>query len=161
MLICAKKRGVQFFEEKIETIYVNNNEGSHFNPIVDSMKVYFVLFRFIFSSILASIIDIVFFTILFNLTGNIIASILISRYTLGAGINFYMNWKKVFKSKVNFFNALFKYYLLATVLGVITFFIMKYLISSYNINVIITKVLTEGALFFVSFLIQKKWFLKS
>ena len=33
-------------EEPIKTIYEPGNKSSHFNPIVDSMKVYFVLLRF-------------------------------------------------------------------------------------------------------------------
>ena len=116
------------------------------------MKVYFVLFRFIFSSILAAIIDVVFFTILFNLTNNILASILISRYTLGAGINFYINWVAVFRSEANFFKALFKYYSLATFLGGATFFVMRHLINIFGLNVIIAKILTEGTLFLQVFL---------
>lgn len=55
MLIAAKTRGVSIIEERISTIYIDNNRSSHFNPLLDSMKIYSLLLRFFFSSILASI----------------------------------------------------------------------------------------------------------
>ena len=156
MLICAKNNNISIEEVGIETIYINDNEGSHFNPILDSMKIYFVLFRFLFSSLLAAVLDIVFFIILFKVTNHILFSILISRYTLGAGINFYINWKGVFKSNSGFMSSLIKYYILATILGGSTFVVMEGLTTWVQLPVIMSKVMAEGILFAISFIIQKR-----
>lgn len=37
-------------EQEIRTIYFGNNSSSHFNPLLDSLKVYLVLFRFVLHS---------------------------------------------------------------------------------------------------------------
>src|SRR6185369_8570471 len=46
MLIAARQAGVPVVEVPIRTIYEPGNKSSHFNPLTDSMKIYFVLLRF-------------------------------------------------------------------------------------------------------------------
>ena len=41
-------------EVPIETIYIDGNRASHFNPVSDSMRIYFVLMRVYFAAILAA-----------------------------------------------------------------------------------------------------------
>src|SRR3990167_8579230 len=55
-LIVALKSGYSINQTVINTIYLNNNEESHFNPILDSMRIYYVFFRY-------SIIAFLFFII--------------------------------------------------------------------------------------------------
>ncbi|MCK7497016.1 MAG: hypothetical protein MZW92_43595 [Comamonadaceae bacterium] len=62
MLIWATKSRVDIREVRIETVYLENNRSSHFNPLIDSMKIYFLLLRFSCSSLFASSIDFVIFT---------------------------------------------------------------------------------------------------
>lgn len=50
MLLISKYTGRKILEQKIETIYIENNKDSHFNPIIDSLKIYFELFRSFFKS---------------------------------------------------------------------------------------------------------------
>lgn len=45
MLIEAVKCKIQIVETPIETIYINNNSHSHFNPIIDSCKIIKTLIR--------------------------------------------------------------------------------------------------------------------
>ena len=40
MLLMMKKDGIEWQEVKISTVYLDNNERSHFNPIKDSWKIY-------------------------------------------------------------------------------------------------------------------------
>ena len=46
MLLSCRQSGRALREVPIETVYIDNNRQSHFNPILDSMRIYFVLFRF-------------------------------------------------------------------------------------------------------------------
>ncbi|MGA2274416.1 MAG: glycosyltransferase family 2 protein [Bryobacteraceae bacterium] len=48
MLLAAQHAGVRIVEQPIRTICEAGNPQSHFSPVVDSMKVYFVLRGFIF-----------------------------------------------------------------------------------------------------------------
>ena len=48
MLLKCKNLNVDISEIPITTVYLENNKSSHFNPILDSFRIYFVLFRFTF-----------------------------------------------------------------------------------------------------------------
>ncbi|MDW7659454.1 MAG: glycosyltransferase family 2 protein [Bacillota bacterium] len=45
MLITAVREKRVIVEEKIQTIYYNNNDESHFKPVVDSIKIYALMFK--------------------------------------------------------------------------------------------------------------------
>ena len=49
MLILAGSRRLNVREVPVRTIYIDNNASSHFHPFRDSLKIYFVLFRNLFS----------------------------------------------------------------------------------------------------------------
>jgi hypothetical protein len=46
MLLLAKHGSIAIVEQPIRTIYTEGNPTSHFNPLLDSLKIYFVLLRF-------------------------------------------------------------------------------------------------------------------
>ncbi|MCP4180590.1 MAG: glycosyltransferase family 2 protein [bacterium] len=46
MLIKAINTGMQIKEDFISTVYINKNSNSNFDPIFDSIKIYFVLLKF-------------------------------------------------------------------------------------------------------------------
>ena len=46
MLLKMKQEHIEWTEVKISTVYISENESSHFNPIRDSLKIYKVIFRF-------------------------------------------------------------------------------------------------------------------
>ena len=49
MLLSLRAEKVGIGEVVIETVYINENESSHFNPLKDSMKIYKIIFRHMFS----------------------------------------------------------------------------------------------------------------
>ena len=49
MLIDCKTYGIKIKEVPIQTIYIDKNETSHFNPVIDSFKIYKMLFKYKFS----------------------------------------------------------------------------------------------------------------
>ena len=56
-LLWCKDNSIELNEVEIETIYENNNESSHFNPLGDSLKIYKVIFKYLCSSIINFIIN--------------------------------------------------------------------------------------------------------
>ena len=46
MLLVCKYEGIRIRETGIQTIYLDGNRSSHFNPLLDSFRIYFVLLRF-------------------------------------------------------------------------------------------------------------------
>ena len=52
MLYYASKKGIRITTVPIETIYINNNAASHFNPIADTVRIYRSLFRLALGTII-------------------------------------------------------------------------------------------------------------
>ena len=48
MLILARKNNITCEQHPITTVYIDGNKDSHFNPLIDSVKIYWVLFRGLF-----------------------------------------------------------------------------------------------------------------
>lgn len=46
MLIRMKKEKIGWKEVKIDTVYIDNNQSSHFRPLRDSLKIYKVIFKY-------------------------------------------------------------------------------------------------------------------
>ena len=45
LLISAAKKGIPFKTIPIETVYLEKNRSSHFNPVLDSARIYYHIFR--------------------------------------------------------------------------------------------------------------------
>jgi glycosyltransferase involved in cell wall biosynthesis len=157
MLILTKVKGVDILEEKIDTIYIENNRASHFNPLFDSMRIYFQLLRFAFSSLLAAFFDFAIFTTVFKLTSNILLSMLVGRFIVGSMLNYIINKRLVFRSKAGIFSSLFKYYLALLLLSFLSWLLIKMVVIQMGVRVISSKILVESLLFMLSFCIQREF----
>ncbi|MBN2585359.1 bifunctional glycosyltransferase family 2/GtrA family protein [Patescibacteria group bacterium] len=157
MLLETKRRGLSIVEEPISTIYEVGNPSSHFNPITDSLKIYWVLLRYVISSLITAGVDILLFAGLVNWWGSIIPSILVSRWIVGAGVNFTLNRSLVFKEGGMVWPALLRYYLVISTLGLVAGGLIGWLASVTGISVIYTKIIIEIILFPLGFILQKRW----
>jgi glycosyltransferase involved in cell wall biosynthesis len=70
VLAHLSRRGAELIEVPIATIYIEDNRSSHFNPVRDSMRIYFMLMRFYASSLISAGLDLAFFTLTFWATGH-------------------------------------------------------------------------------------------
>lgn len=141
------------FEVPISTIYIDNNRSSHFNPVRDSMRIYFVLLRFYASSLISAGIDFAGFTLTFALTRNVLASIVVGR--LSSLANFLLNRRYVFRSRGKIRVALGRYYLLALVVAIVSYGLITGLTSYWGWNVYATKVIVDTLLSLATFSIQR------
>ena len=155
VLVSARTHTRGIVEEPIDTVYIDNNESSHFNPLFDSLKIYFVLFRFALSSILASGIDLIVFTATYSLTSNLVLSLLVGRVVIGSLVNFGLNRKFVFHSQGSALWPLFKYYLLFTFNAFLSYVLIDYFTTQHQANIVWAKVGVESLLFIASFAIQR------
>ncbi len=153
MLLLTKKNKIKIKEYPIATVYIDNNVSSHFDPIIDSLKIYFVFFRFIGNSILTALIDYSSFIIFNLLTGSIFYSFVVARFC-ACCFNFSVGKKLVFKSKNNIYFEISKYILLVIFLMIIAYYLVIFLITKFAINIFLAKILAEGGLFIVSFSLQ-------
>ena len=154
VLLEAPLEGITITEMEIETIYYNNNSGSHFKAFRDSFRIYKEILKFSLSSLLSFIIDYILYTILLVLTTNINISNIVAR-VLSATCNYTMNRKFVFNSNREVKDTLLEYALLAIFILVVNTLLLNILVT-IGINAFFAKILVELILFIVSWLIQKK-----
>jgi glycosyltransferase involved in cell wall biosynthesis len=153
MLLTSKSHNICLIEEQINTIYIENNKSSYFNPLIDSMKIYFLFIRFLLSSLFASLIDFIIFTTVFIMSNNILTGIVFARLVSG-NLNFFVNKNLVFRSSESISVAIVKYYTLFIAMGGIAYFSI-HAMAGFGINVILAKIMTETLLFIASFTIQR------
>ncbi len=171
MLLSLKTYKIPYKEVKIETVYIEENQTSHFNPIVDSFKIYRVIFKFMFSSVAASIIDIIIFAILVRITGSVLdikLSVFVSTFgarAVSSIFNCIFNKKAVFKSDAPIVKVLVKYYILSVIQTAISYLsvmgITTLLALAAEPLIVLSKVVVDVLLFFISFKIQKAWVYKN
>ena len=154
MLLACKYTGRSIIEEPIRTVYLEGNQSSHFNPIIDSMKIYFVLFRFTLASLLSAAIDYTVFIIVFNLSASIPASQAAAR-TVSMGFNYSAVKRAVFYSGQKTATTFPKYLALVCVSGLVSYLLIEGLVLFLPVPVIVAKILAESVVFLANFAIQR------
>lgn len=96
-IITAKAAGVRFKELPIQTVYIDGNRSSHFNPVLDSFRIYFVLLRYALSSVATALTDFLVFYIL-TANGMQVLGANMSARAVALWIQFVLLKKYVFKS---------------------------------------------------------------
>lgn len=165
MLIDSKQNQVQITEVPIQTIYLEENKSSHFNPLVDSLKIYSVFLKFIISSFASFIIDITLFTLFISLLKGMAGLNYIMAATILARIissiaNFIVNKNTVFNLKENSVSTAIKYYCLCVVQMLISGIGVTYLYRFLGFNEVGLKLIVDVLLFLLSFQIQREWVFK-
>ena len=153
VLLATKRLDISITEEKIGTIYLNNNKESHFNPIKDSIEIYKLFMKYIISSLSSFILDILLFTIFIKLTNEVITSSVISRI-ISSIYNFLINKNLIFNNSDN--KSIIKYYLLVIIQLAISTTITQVLNNCIKLNIVIIKILVDTFIFIINFVIQRE-----
>lgn len=156
MLLVAKKNGYRFKEIDIDTIYENNNIASSFNPVIDSARIYFVLFRYILASLVTAAVDYIVFFISYAFFPKIFFCTYAARL-VALFVNFFILKKFVFHSKQKIAIIGMKYLLIVGISGFISSVTIEYFHNVLDLNIVISKVSAE-LLFYVGIFIAQKEF---
>lgn len=169
MLIETKNHSVPIKEVPVKTVYIEENKTSHFNPIKDSIRIYMIFGKFLFSSLSSSIVDLLLFnffcrilqeaTGLFGELPYIVGATVMAR-VISAIYNFLINYKVVFKSKANMVSTAVKYCLLAVCQMLCSAFLVNGLYGLIGGYEVVVKIPVDVFLFFVSFVIQREFVYK-
>ena len=177
MLLSFKKYNISFQEESIETVYIDDNASSHFNPIKDSLKIYKVIFKYLIgstgmtyvgSSVASWVIDNLLFNILEFILIGLTVSLRIFLSTAAARIlssvfNFTLNRKAVFKSEECLKQTAIRYYILWLCQLICSYVLVYAATKLFALSVILSgvaKIIIDLGLFLVSYQIQKRWVFK-
>ena len=87
MLFDCRRQGCEIREIPIETVYENENRGTHFHPIRDSLLVAMCFLRFSAVSLFCAVPDFFLVGVFYNLTSNLLlAGVLLISVSLAAGV---------------------------------------------------------------------------
>ncbi len=154
MLICAARLRIPITAVPIQTVYLDGNQSSHFNPLLDSMRIYFIFARFLSSSFISSVIDLIIFAILLHTTGSLVGSIATARAISGT-LNFMVNKNLVFQSRSEWRRLLVKYVAMEIVLATASLLFIHFLWHREGWSPYIAKPLVEIVLFIGSYAVQR------
>ncbi len=171
LIHCANNR-IEIIEEKIDTIYIEENKSSHFHAVKDSFRIYKVLLsgssiiRFVGVSLLCFLLDAaLYYGILLAFTESRLSDqmqVLISRIvsrTASSLCNYFMNRHFVFNAKDTHL-AFPKYVLLVlTILGVS--YAIDLLAMSVGISKWILYIPVQLIVYPVSYLLQRAFVFRS
>ena len=102
VLLYATRHRIPIEEVTIQTVYIEDNKSSHFNPIRDAWRIYKMILFFVASSLVAMLLDYVLVLLLSSATKDMAQSLLISvvcARVLSSLANYYMNCKLVFENR--------------------------------------------------------------
>lgn len=166
MLIETKNLDIPMIEVPVETIYIEENKTSHFNPIKDSIRIYMIFGKFLFSSLSSSVLDLLLFHffcgVLQSASGfwkdmpYIVTATVLARI-ISAVYNFVLNYKVVFKSSAGIMATAVKYCLLAVCQMLCSAFLVNAIYAVTGGYEVLVKMPVDVFLFFVSFVIQREF----
>src|SRR5207253_3191107 len=138
----------------IRTIYEPGNRSSHFNPLIDSMKIYFVLARFSSVSLMSAVLDNLVFYLVWKRTGQILGAQVVAR-AVAVVFNYLMVRGTVFASRESHVRLLPKYLTLVAASATASYFGITFLTAHWHAPTMPAKIIVETLLFFVNFLVQR------
>lgn len=140
----------------ITTVYIDDNSSSHFNPIFDSIRIYFVFFRYVIISLSSCVLDWLIFILMYHLTGALLTSLTVARLS-SATFNFYHNKYNVHCSRHSdyIFKEAAQYTLLALSVLFISYVGIRALMYATYLPVIVIKIIVDVLLFMMNFIIQR------
>jgi glycosyltransferase involved in cell wall biosynthesis len=159
VLLAAGKLGIPLIEVPIETVYLDNNAASHFNPVLDSIRIYKRILRFSLSSLFSTAADLGLFTVLvytLKVSDPILWATVIARL-ISVNLNFTLNKTLVFRSQAAWLVTLIKYYGLALIQMLASYLLVKGVYVLVDRQVVLIKIAVDFTLFFVSYWIQKHY----
>lgn len=161
MLLEARTESVAIEEQTIDTVYIEQNRASHFNPLTDSIRIYSLLLKFCSSSFIGFIADIILFTLFiraFSVLGLgswLITVCTVAARVLSAGINFTLNRTMVFRSRQNAGTSAVKYAILCILQMAASAALVTSAAGVFTVSTVVLKVIVDFVLFLISFQIQR------
>lgn len=142
MLLTATRAEIPIHEVDIETVYIDDNKSSHFNPFKDAFRIYACIFKFAASSFISFIVDTVMFMLLGLFLNSILAREIIARIVSGT-VNFVLNKNVVFKGNEKTLPALIKYICLAVIVLAVDYGVVSLLAGVLNWNELLSKIIAQ------------------
>ena len=171
LLYCTKNH-IKIDELPIETVYLNNNECSHFNTLRDSWRIYKTIFSFMGASLISWVVDYVLLLVLnaifsaithgagFTVFGRSVDTKLpaiIGARVVSSVVNYTLNRKVVFKSGNKL--SMLLYFITAIVVLGVNYLLLK-LFDKAGIPLWLSQILAQLIIYPLNFVFQRKFVFK-
>ncbi len=172
MLLAMKEQGIAYGEVKIRTVYIEENQSSHFRAVRDSVRIYKLLlghfFRFAVASLLSAVLDIGVYSLvswLMRDVDNWTVAVVPFVVALAASscVNFLLNKNLVFHNHGSVAKTAGKYFALVLMMLCLRFLLSNGLYWLLHIGTervvlrtVIYSIVMSG-LYFISFFAQQRW----
>lgn len=155
MLFESRRQGYTIREIPIETIYENQNSGTHFHAVRDSLLVALCFWRFSAVSVCCAVLDFFLIGVFFRLSKNLLFSVIATRLCT-ASLQYLANHFLVFQEKKEEMKgSSLRYALLAVSLLALNYLGLDCFTAVFGLSLFAAKLLTELLLFLLSFGLQK------
>ena len=148
-LILLNNAGIQVREVPIKTIYIDDNRESHFRPLIDSLRIYFVLLRYTLASIAAAATDLATFSFVFSVSQHILLSNMSARL-VSLWVQLSLLQRFVFRRKINF-RIFLEYIALVFVSGLISSALQIQMLQLVPLP-LVNKIVADTLVFLFNFL---------
>ena len=159
VLLKLRDMHIGVFEVPIETIYIDDNAGSHFNPVRDAIKIYMVILKhlitYLFSSGFSFVVDYALFWLCLGLGLNGFISYALARL-VSSQVNYRINKHAVFGNRGGR-HSMLKYYTLCVVQGAIGAGLVHALPMVLPVSEAFIKIPVDIVLFVLSYMIQRDY----
>lgn len=162
VLLEYSRQKLPILEFPIETIYLNDNESSHFDTVRDSARIYAQILKFMASSFTGFLIDYLMYTIFTLIFGALSIESLIavpianvSARIISATANFLINKHFVFQNKDSVGRTGAQYFVLAACILCGNTILLSFLVEQLHVNRYAGKLVTEVTFFVFSYLAQR------
>jgi len=153
----------------IETVYYERSE-SKFHKVIDSIRIYRILlkesFRFLVTSLISSGLDLTLFTLflyVFSVFGNDLSIILSTFFAriIADFLNLNLTRLFVFDTKEDFKQILWKYYVLSFSKLFASALLVLLISKLLPFNKTLIKMVVDITIYFISYMVQKKYIFKT
>lgn len=156
MLLYAPKDGIQFSEIEIQTVYLNNNEGSHFHPVRDALQVFSRVIAYAASSMLSFVVDYVAYAIFIEFFHQLPQVAFIGARAISSIVNFFINRNVVFGAqKGKLWEQILGYYALVVIVALLGSMVVRWGTTVVHLNEYIIKIVVDVLLSVLSFVVQR------
>jgi putative flippase GtrA len=154
-LIVAQREGFDFKEVRIDTVYVDDNRGTHFHPILDSFRIYFVLLRYAAASLSTAAVDLAVFLMLTAAGTGLLTANLGAR-AIALVVQFYLLRSFVFRTDGGLVRFI-AFVLYVAVMGFVSAAVQMQLSAHTGIGAVAAKILVESVLFMLNFVFLREF----
>ncbi len=141
MLVAASHRRVPIQQVRIATVYIENNRDSHFNPLLDSLRIYMVFVRHLLRTAQAQVVDFVVFLGVLLSGGGLLPAAISGRASACAWL--LAGWKVRLRPA----SVVTRQTLWLLVTGVLSYYAVCFLVFNWAWRILPAKLLVEAALF--------------